>query len=61
MIRQIAPLFFTTDIPGTLAYYQDKLGFECQGTWGDPPIGRMMRAFDPRAENRPSQPIFPPT
>ncbi|MGA2536644.1 MAG: VOC family protein [Terracidiphilus sp.] len=38
MIRQIAPLFFTTDIPGTLAYYKDKLGFECRGTWGDPPI-----------------------
>jgi uncharacterized glyoxalase superfamily protein PhnB len=38
MIRQIAPLFFTTDIPGTLAYYKDKLGFECQGTWHDPPV-----------------------
>ncbi|QNI34424.1 VOC family protein [Alloacidobacterium dinghuense] len=38
MIRQIAPLFFTMDIPGTLAYYKDKLGFECQGTWQDPPV-----------------------
>jgi uncharacterized glyoxalase superfamily protein PhnB len=38
MIRQIAPLFFTTGIPATLAYYKDKLGFECVGTWGDPPI-----------------------
>ena len=38
MIRQIAPLFFTTDIPGTLAYYKDKLGFECMGNWQDPPI-----------------------
>jgi uncharacterized glyoxalase superfamily protein PhnB len=37
MIRQIAPLFFTTDIPATLAYYKDKLGFECLGTWLDPP------------------------
>ena len=37
MIRQIVPVFFTTDIPGTLAYYQDKLGFECLGTWLDPP------------------------
>jgi uncharacterized glyoxalase superfamily protein PhnB len=37
MIRQIAPQFFTTDIPATLAYYGDKLGFECQGTWQDPP------------------------
>jgi len=38
MIRQIAPQFFTTDIPGTLAYYKDKLGFECVGTWQDPPV-----------------------
>lgn len=38
MIRRIAPQFFTTDIPGTLAYYKDKLGFECQGTWLDPPV-----------------------
>jgi uncharacterized glyoxalase superfamily protein PhnB len=37
MIRRIAPQFFTIDIPGTLAYYQDKLGFECVGTWEDPP------------------------
>jgi uncharacterized glyoxalase superfamily protein PhnB len=37
MIRQIAPQFFTTDIPGTLAYYKDKLGFVCLGTWQDPP------------------------
>src|ERR1700754_2058782 len=38
MIRQIAPLFFSTDIPATLAYYKDKLGFECLGTWQDPPV-----------------------
>ena len=38
MIRQIAPLFFTMDIPGTLAYYKAKLGFECLGTWQDPPV-----------------------
>ena len=38
MIRHIAPQFFTTDIPRTLAYYQDKLGFECLGTWQDPPV-----------------------
>ncbi len=37
MIRQIAPVFFTTDIPGTIAWYREKLGFECQGPWGDPP------------------------
>ena len=38
MIHQIAPQFFTTDIPRTLAYYKDKLGFECVGTWQDPPV-----------------------
>jgi uncharacterized glyoxalase superfamily protein PhnB len=38
MIRQIAPQFFSTDIPGTLAWYKDKLGFECLGTWQDPPV-----------------------
>ncbi len=38
MIGQIAPVFFTMDIPRTLAYYKDKLGFECLGTWQDPPV-----------------------
>ncbi|MGA7242724.1 MAG: VOC family protein [Terracidiphilus sp.] len=38
MIRKIAPQFFTMDIPRTLAYYKDKLGFECLGTWQDPPV-----------------------
>jgi uncharacterized glyoxalase superfamily protein PhnB len=38
MIRRIAPQFFTTDIPATLTYYKDKLGFECLGTWQDPPV-----------------------
>jgi uncharacterized glyoxalase superfamily protein PhnB len=38
MIRQIVPVFFTTDIPRTLVYYKDKLGFESLGTWLDPPV-----------------------
>jgi uncharacterized glyoxalase superfamily protein PhnB len=38
MIRQIVPVFFTKDIPQTLAYYKEKLGFECLGTWLDPPV-----------------------
>src|SRR3954468_10507611 len=38
MIRQIAPQFFTEDIPATVTYYKDKLGFECLGTWQDPPV-----------------------
>lgn len=35
MIRQIVPVFFTTDIPATLGFYKDKLGFECVGIWPD--------------------------
>ena len=38
MIPQIAPLFFTMDISGTLAYYKAKFGFTCLGTWRDPPV-----------------------
>lgn len=38
MIRQIAPVFFSTDIPATLTYYKEKLGFECLGTWLEPPV-----------------------
>lgn len=38
MIRRIAPQFFTRNIPATLAYYKDKLGFECVGAWQDPPV-----------------------
>ena len=48
MIRQIAPVFFTTDIPRTLAFYKDKLGFECLGTWQDPPVYAIV-ARDERA------------
>jgi len=48
MIRQIAPVFFTTDLPGTLAYYGGKLGFECVGTYGDPPFYGIV-ARDGRA------------
>ena len=36
MLRQIAPVFFTRDIPATLAYYTGKLGFTCLGTWPGP-------------------------
>ncbi|MBX9603703.1 MAG: VOC family protein [Bryobacteraceae bacterium] len=38
MVRQIAPVFFTRDIPATLAYYETRLGFACLGTWQDPPV-----------------------
>jgi len=38
MLHQITPVFFTMDIPRTIAYYTNKLGFECLGTWHDPPV-----------------------
>ncbi|HTB98169.1 MAG TPA: VOC family protein [Terracidiphilus sp.] len=38
MIRQIAPQFFTSDMPATLDYYKTKLGFECLSTWQNPPV-----------------------
>ena len=38
MLRQIAPVFFTTDIPATLAYYKEKLGFTALSVWQDPPV-----------------------
>ena len=38
MVRQIAPVFFTLDISATVAYYREKLGFDCLGTWQDPPV-----------------------
>jgi uncharacterized glyoxalase superfamily protein PhnB len=48
MIRQIAPVFFTTNILGTIAYYSEKLGFECLGKWQDPPVYAIV-AFDQHA------------
>ena len=42
MIRQIVPLFFTKDIPATVSYYTEKLGFECLSTWQDPPVYAIM-------------------
>jgi uncharacterized glyoxalase superfamily protein PhnB len=46
MIHQIAPQFFSVDIPGTLAYYKEKLGFECLGTWQDPPVYAIIARND---------------
>lgn len=37
MFGRIAPQFFAADLTPTLAYYRDALGFECLGTWLDPP------------------------
>ncbi|MGA8034676.1 MAG: VOC family protein [Candidatus Acidiferrales bacterium] len=46
MIRQIAPVFFTLDIPATVAYYETELGFKCLGTWQDPPVYAIMARDD---------------
>jgi uncharacterized glyoxalase superfamily protein PhnB len=56
VIRQIAPLFFTTDIPGTLAYYKEKLGFACLGTWQDPPIYAIVARDEHAIHFRCAQP-----
>lgn len=42
MVRQIAPVFFTLNIPATVAWYKDKLGFACRGTWDDPPVYAIL-------------------
>lgn len=46
MIRKIAPQFFTTDMAATLAYYRDKLGFDCIGTFGEPPFYAIVARDD---------------
>ena len=56
MIRRIAPQFFTTDLPTTLAYYKDKLGFDCLGTWSDPPVYAIVSRDDCRLHFRCADP-----
>jgi hypothetical protein len=56
MIRQIAPQFFTTDMPATLTYYRDKLGFECVSTWQDPPIYAIVARDQHRIHFRLAEP-----
>jgi uncharacterized glyoxalase superfamily protein PhnB len=56
MIRQIAPQFFATDISATLAYYKDKLGFECLGTWQDPPVYAIVAHDEQKIHFRCAEP-----
>lgn len=42
MIRHIAPVFFSTDMAATLAYYTGVLGFICTGTWQEPPVYAIL-------------------
>ena len=59
MIRQIAPQFFTMDIPSTLAYYKDKLGFECLATWQDPPVYAIVARDEHAIHFRCAEPPTP--
>ncbi len=59
MIRQIAPQFFTTDLSTTLAYYRDALGFECVGTWHDPPVYAIVVRDEHRIHFRLADPPTP--
>jgi len=42
MIGRIVPVFLTPDIPRTISYYREKLGFECLSTWNDPPVYAIL-------------------
>lgn len=59
MIRQIAPQFFTTDMTATLGYYRDSLGFDCVGTWGDPPVYAIVARDGHRIHFRLADPLTP--
>lgn len=59
MIRRIAPQFFTTDLDATLVYYTEKLGFECVGTWHDPPVYAIVARDEHRIHFRVAHPPQP--
>jgi len=59
MIRQIAPQFFTTNMAATLDYYRDMLGFECLGTWQDPPVYAIIARDQQRIHFRCAEPPAP--
>jgi len=59
MIRHIAPQFFTADMSATLAYYRDKLGFVCLGTWHDPPVYAIVARDERRIHFRLADPPVP--
>lgn len=59
MIRQIAPQFFALDLGRTLAYYREKLGFECVSTWQDPPVYAIVTRDGNRFHFRCAEPPPP--
>ena len=59
MIRHIAPQFFTTDMAATLSYYRDQLGFDCVGTWQDPPSYAIVARDQHKIHFRLAEPPAP--
>jgi uncharacterized glyoxalase superfamily protein PhnB len=59
MIRHIAPQFFTTGMKATLKYYREKLGFECLGTWQDPPEYAIVARDEHKIHFRCAEPPTP--
>ena len=59
MIRQIAPQFFTAEMAATLAYYKDRLGFDCVSTWDDPPVYAIVQRDGHRIHFRLADPPTP--
>lgn len=57
MIRQIAPQFFTMDIPRALAWYEEMLGFACRGTWQNPPVYAIMERDGQAIHVRCAEPV----
>ena len=47
------------NLPATLAYYRDILGFECLGTWDDPPVYAIVARDDHRIHFRFADPPTP--
>ena len=58
-IRQIAPQFFTMEMAQTLAYYKDRLGFDCVGTWHDPAVYAIVARDEHRIHFRLADPPTP--
>jgi uncharacterized glyoxalase superfamily protein PhnB len=50
---------FTTDLPATLTYYKDKLGFDCVGTWQDPRVYAIVARDRHRIHFRCAKPPVP--
>ncbi|MBK5257688.1 MAG: VOC family protein [Vicinamibacteria bacterium] len=59
MIRHIAPQFFAPDMRATLAYYKEKLGFECVGTWQDPSVYAIVERDGHKIHFRCAEPPTP--